>query len=270
MRAHPVLKRLGAVFAQLPGLHEITDALPNGSGADGGAPTSIAPLRAADWVVLFGPSMTKSAGLVAIARTGLPDATVDATFSALSHASTRGGSFDTGVPGVEAVRASPDRTERVLMRVQPGIVIVAPPDKASELARTEQRATFPMRVRPKEALRVIIKEPSKQLSANLPAGITELRLSVDAHDDGGADGWVEGECDTHEHAEEARTFFDNAISQNNTMFVRLATRGLLNTATTSVAGNTMKLHLPATRDQVDAIVALLEASYGVQPPPQHP
>jgi hypothetical protein len=269
MRSHPVLKRLGAVFAKMPGIHDIVDAFPSAT-PDGGAPNTLDPFRAADWVVLFGPSTTKSAGLVAIARTGLPDATVDATFSALSHASTRGGSFDTSVPGVVAVRATPDRTERVMMRVQPGVVIVAPPDKAAELARTEQHATFPMRVRPKEALRVIIKEPSKQLSANFPAGVSELRVWIDAHDDGGADGFVEGECDSHEHAEEARAFFDNAISQNNTMFVRLATRGLLNTATTSVTGNTMKLHLPATRDQVDAIVALLEASYGVQQPPPQP
>lgn len=263
IRSHPVGARLGPVFAVTPGWRDVIGAIPAAS-----AP--VEPLRAADWVVVYGPSLVKGAGLVAIARTALSDPAVDSTLTAVSRSGTRGGTFDTGVPGVFAVRANPDRTERVLMRVQPGIVIMAPPDKAAELARMEQHATFPMRARPGEAIRIVIKEPSQKLggsAGSFPTNMSELRVWVDAHDDGSADGYLEGDCDTHEHAEDARTFFDGVITQNGNMLMRVATHGLFATATTSTSGSTVKMHVPATRDQVEALVALLEASLGVQAHP---
>jgi hypothetical protein len=249
------------MFTAMPGWREIIGAMPNDAPPDGGVAAPAAPLGAADWVVLHGPSLTKAERLIAIARSSLPDATIDATLAASAKGSVHGGTFDTGVPGVVAVRADAGGAEHVLMRVQRGVVIMAPLDRAAQIARDEQRAAFPARIRPGEGLRVIVKDPSKHLLPNtgrLPSYMSELRMWADLHDDGSADVWTQGDCDTPQHAEEARVILADGIArQNGSMLVRIATHGLLNNVMSETAGNTVKLHVAASRDQVEALVGLV-------------
>jgi hypothetical protein len=78
----------------------------------------------------------------------------------------------------------------------------------------------------------------------------------------------EGDCGTSEAASSvADTLRDIIKQQNASMLVRIASHGLLNGAEIEPAGTQVKMHLPASRDQLEAILGIVAAQFGVNLPP---
>jgi hypothetical protein len=263
IRTHPVGSRLGPLLQGIPQWADFIH----------GAETKFDPLQAADWILIFGPSLIHTDRDAVFVRYNLPDKAIDDAVDTVSRLSaSRGGAFDAGVPGIHAAKTFADNGERVMMRVQPGLLLVVPPDKAAEFAKVYKRTGVSPRVRPGEALRLTVKDPWRQISIpnlKFPNTLSELRFWIIPHnDDGSADVYGEGDCGTPEHAVEVADALREMIKRlNASMLVKIATHGLLNGAEIDPAGDKVKMHLGANRDQLEALLGLVAAQFGVNIPP---
>lgn len=262
IRQHPVGSRIGPIFQGIPQWAEFMH----------GAETNFDPMVAADWILIFGPSLIHTDRDAVFVRYNLPDKVVAGMVDKVSNLSAaRGGAFDAGVPGVHAARTFADNGERVMMQPQAGLLLVVPPDKAPEFAKVYKRTGLSPRLRPGEAMRLTVKDPWRQISIpglKFPNTLSELRFWIMPHnDDGSADVYGEGDCGTPEHAVEvADSMREMVRRQNASMLVKIATHGLLNGAEVEPSGDKVKLHLAANRDQLEALLGLIGASFGVNIP----
>lgn len=263
IRQHPVGARIGPIFAGIPQWAEFMH----------GAETKFEPLQVSDWILIFGPSLIHTDRDAVFVRYNIPDKIADGMIDKVSSLSAaRGGAFDAGVPGVHAAKTWADNGDRVMMRVQPGLLLVVPPDKAPEFAKVYKRTGVSPRVRPGEAMRLTVRDPWRQISIpglKFPNTLSELRFWIVPHnDDGSADVYGEGDCGTPEHAAEVADALREIVRrQNASMLVKIATHGLLNGAEIEPEGNQVKIHLPANREQLEALLGLVGAQLGVNIPP---
>ena len=101
----------------------------------------------------------------------------------------------------------------------------------------------------------------------IPASISEMRLWIAPRaGDGGADVYAEGDCPDEASAEQAAETLKGELSRRNSLAVRIVTAGLLNTARVTHEGSVVKLHAPATREQIDAILGLAAQQVGAALP----
>ena len=263
IREHPVGARIGPIFQAIPQWAEFMH----------GTATNFDPLHAADWILIFGPSLIHTDRDAVFVRYNIPDKVVDGMIDKVSTLSAgRGGSFDAGVPTVHAAKTWADNGDRVMMRVRPSLLLVVPPDKGVEFARVYSRTNLAPRLRPGEAMRLTVKDPWRQISIpnlKFPNTLSELRFWIVPHnDDGSADVYGEGDCGTPEAAVEVADALREMIRRTNaSMLVKIATHGLLNGAEIEPAGDKVKMHLGASRDQLEALLGLIGAQFGVNIPP---
>ncbi len=265
IRTHPVGSRIGPIFQGIPQWAEFMH----------GAETKFDPLQAADWILIFGPSLIHTDRDAVFVRYNMPDKVADGMIDKVSGLSAgRGGAFDAGVSGVHAAKTWADNGDRVMMRVQPGLLLVVPPDKAFEFAKVYKRTGLSPRLRPGEAMRLTVKDPWRQISIpnlKFPNSLSELRFWIIPHDDdGSADVYGEGDCGTPEHAGEVADALREMVKRTNaSMLVKIATHGLLNGVEIDPVGDKVKIHLGANRDQLETLLGLIGAQFGVNiaPPP---
>jgi hypothetical protein len=113
IRAHP----LGAQVGRLLGsVNQWTDFF---------GPAAIDPIRDVDRILIVGPELRDSSGVVAVLKLNLPRARIHAALDAIVKADPeRGEWIDAGIP---AARAHADRAPRVFVMPAPGVVVVTPP-----------------------------------------------------------------------------------------------------------------------------------------------
>ena len=78
---------------------------------------------------------------------------------------------------------------------------------------------------------------------------------------------AEGDCTDEAGATDSADALNNLIKQQNSVVVRLATRGLLNNANVVAEGKQIKLHVQATQEQLEAVLNAVAASLGATVPP---
>jgi hypothetical protein len=83
-----------------------------------------------------------------------------------------------------------------------------------------------------------------------------MKATVSALPTGDADASAEGDCVTPEGAARAASMLRETIARNNNPIVQMMTHGLLDAIAVDVQGSTLKLHLHARRDQLEAVVGL--------------
>jgi hypothetical protein len=262
IKEHPVGSRIEPIIEAIPQWQSFMQ------GADG----KVDLLRDTDWILIFGPSFIHTDRDAIFVHYHVSDAVVDATMDRVARANTRGGAFDAGVPGVHAGRIFADNGDRAMMRVQRGLLLVVPPDKATEFAKVYRRASLSPRLRPGEAVRFTIKDPWRQIaipSLKVPNALSELRIWVTPHnEDGTADIYWEGDCGTAEAAADvSKVTRDILANYNASVIVRIATRGLLTNADVQPVGTQMKGHIFANREQLEALLNAAAAYFGVQVAP---
>lgn len=201
VRAHPIGKKLGPLFSAIPQWRDFLR----------GAETNIDPIRDTSWIHIYGPSFIHTGDDAVQVRYTASDATVDRAIELMSARVADGGAFDVGVPGVRAFLGHADNAERVILRVRSHELVIVPPKNAAEFARVLSEAAkqgkniVPARA-PGQALLFVIKDPSKQHAVKglaIPDTLKELRIRVMPNNqDGSADVFGEGLCDTPEAAQD--------------------------------------------------------------------
>lgn len=260
IREHPIGPRLGPLLWGIPQWNDFMK----------GSQTLVDPIRDTDWILIYGPSLIHTERDAVIVRYSASDAVVDKAVEAISKRYDKGGPFDAGVPGVKASLGHADNGQRVFLRAQPHVLVVVPPDKAHEFARVLSKAPVKPRVRPGEAVRLTVKDPWRQISIpalKIPNALKELRLWVVPRADGGADVHVEGDCTDPAAAVEVADALTDLLKRQNAVGVRIVTRGLLNGAKFDADGDKVKMTLPASAEQLEALLQLTAGALGVAVPP---
>ena len=257
IRKHPVGVRSGPLFTAVP---QWNDFLKGNQG-------SFDPVRDADWMLIYGPSLIHTDRDAVIIRYSVDDAVVDHAMDVASQNYDKGGPLDAGVRGVKATLGHADGAPRAFLRGQPHVLAVVPPDKANEFAKVLKGKTIAPKVRPGEAMRLIVREPYRQVAIRglkFPQELKELRIWVNPHADGSADIFAEGDCTTPESAVAAAGTLGTLITQSNSAIVQMMTGGVLNGVKVENDGTLIHAHILASRAQVERIMGVAATIMGVE------
>lgn len=253
IRKNPTGAKMGPLLSAIPQWDEFF----TGTGID--------PVSDTDWVFIFGPALKHTERDVILIHYSAPDKKVDHAIDIIAKKYDRGGVFDAGVPGVHATLGHADFAKRVFLRAQPQVLAVVPPDFAHTAALALKQARIAPRIRPGEALRLTVQNPSHPMPF-LPKSITEMRLWIVPTSDNGAMVYAEGDTPDAASAEAASKQVHDLVRRNNTFGVKLATHGVLNRVSVQADGKVIRLRAPVTREQLDAILGLVAGQLGVPMP----
>jgi hypothetical protein len=253
VRRHPVGASLGSLLRGIPQWDDFMSG------------TSIDPVRDTDWFMVSGPSLVNTERDVVLIHYSAPDAAIDRAMAIVARKYARGGAFDTGIPGVRAVRAHADRAERIILRPQTHVLAVVPPDDAIKVARQLSGARVRPPIAPSEAFYMRLVKPQRPLP-ELPASITELRLRVVPRADDGADVYVDGDTSDAAEAASAAAAVARIVRRHNDVITSIVTHGLLDRVEVTSEGALVKLHLTATLDQIQTVASVVGAFLGVPAP----
>jgi hypothetical protein len=249
IRKNPAAGQLGEILRSIPEWYDFMQ------GTEG----LIDPVADTDWILISGPSLRDSSADAVTLHYSTSDATVDRAVQIVSRRSPNGGPYDAHVPGVRAWLAHADRADRVILRPRPHVLVIVPPKRATAVAKQLVRAkAMPKNVMPGTATFIRVIDPHHALPAVIPEGTIELRLYVRAHDDGGADVDVEVDCKDEITASRGAEAVARVIRQNNTFAVSLGTGGLLNRAEVGAEGRQFRVHVAATREQIQTTLASVQ------------
>ncbi len=255
IRKNPIGARMGPLLSAIPQWDDFISG------------TNVDAVRDTDWVLISGPSLLHTERDMIWVHYSASDKLVDHAIDIVAHKYDRGGPFDAGVPGVKASLGHADRAPRVFLRPQSHLLVVVPPDFAHTAAVALVKAHISPHIRPGEALRLTLKNPSHPMPF-LPTSLSELRLwIVPRASDGGADVFAEADAPTADEASKASDQVKRLLRDQNSIGVRIVTQGLLNNVEIGPDGSVVKLHLSASREQLEAVLGLVAAQLGVTMPP---
>jgi hypothetical protein len=261
IRTNPVGARMGPLLYGIPQWADFMK----------GSQATVDPIKDTDWILIYGPSLIHTDRDAVIVHYSIGDDVVDNAVESIAKRYDKGGAFDAGVPGVKASLGHADNAERVFLRGQPHVLTIVPKDKANDFARLMKRSSIQPRVRPGEALRLVVKDPWKQISIpglKFSQSLKEIRLwIIPRAADGGADVYVEGDCTDEAAAVDAADALSDLIKRQNSIVVRAATRGLLNNAKVEANGTHITSHLSVSQEQLEALLQGVGAMLGatIQP-----
>jgi hypothetical protein len=215
--------------------------------------------------MISGPSLVHTERDVILIHYSAPDATIDKAIEVVSKKYDRGGRFDAGVPGVRATLAHADRAERVLLRPQPGVLAVVPPNAAEKSARllVSGKVALPAS-HAAEAVFVRVDNPHHPMP-EIPETITQLRLRVVPRPDQGADVFLEGDTKDPASASQAADDVRSIFKRHNDWITSSVTHGLLDHVEVTTEGTVVHAHLSASREQIETLVSLVGDLLGVHP-----
>jgi hypothetical protein len=257
VRTNPVGARVGPLLLAIP---QWADFL-------GG--TDVDPVKDLDWIWIFGPSLIHTEKDAAVLRYSMTDDRAAKNIALLSRRDVGGGKFETGVAGVRAWRGRADNAWRVFLLPRPHLAAMVPPDFAKVAAKAFSRTELRTPTGPNEAVRVMVKNPSHPMPF-LPTSLTELRFWASPRDGGGADAYVEADAPDAPAAALAARQIRQLIVQQNSIGVRLVTRGLLSDFEVSSEGSVVKGHVPVSQEQLEAVYDLVAAFLGAPSSPGGP
>jgi hypothetical protein len=155
-----------------------------------------------------------------------------------------------------------DRAERVILTPGPSVLAVVPPSVANKVARQLIHSRVPTHVRPGEAMYLRLINPNRPFP-EIPAAITEARVRIVPRADEGADVFIEGDTKDATSAQQAADELSRVVRRHNDMLTSLLTHGLLDDVEVKAEGSVAKVHLTASRDQIETVVALIGGLLGV-------
>ena len=152
------------------------------------------------------------------------------------------------------------------MLPRPHVAAMVPPDFAKVAAKAFSRADLHPPTGPNEAVRVMVKNPSHPMPF-LPTSLTELRFWAVPREGGGADAFIEADAPDPSAAALAAKQIRQLVAQQNSIGVRLVTRGLLNDFEVTSEGALVRGRLPVSQEQLEAMYDLVAAFLGVPAAP---
>jgi hypothetical protein len=189
IRAHPLGVRVGRLLGTV---HQWKDFF---------GPAAIDPIRDVDRILIVGPELRNSAGVVAVLKLNLPPARIRAALDAIVKGDPQGEWLDAGIP---AARAHADRAPRVFVLPAPGVVVVTPPSAEQSALSLGKRTGIRPAQGDEVALAYVIK-PANLTRRNpiiqIPSSLRWLRARLTPDDKGGGTIDVEAEDESPEQAE---------------------------------------------------------------------
>ncbi len=246
LRGHPVGVHVGFLFGMWQGWRATLHAIARDPVAD------------FDWIDIVGPSDPARERMLARVAEGAPDAAVDGRLVALQARSAEPAAshVDGRVP---AAAAQLDGVLRVVFRPAPRFVaataVANGPALSHRLARTRVQ---PPDSAPLDAVRLDVPHPHDAVRM-LPASIRRMRARVFALANGDAEGSGEGDCDSADEAARTAAALRETIARQNSPLVRMLTHGLLDGIAVTSDGPLVKIHVHATRDQLETVLSVVAA-----------
>jgi hypothetical protein len=164
---------------------------------------------------------------------------------------------------VKATLIHADRAERVILRPQPRLLAVVPPNVAQKNARALVGARLADHIHPGEAVFLRLVNPHHPMP-EIPESIIEMQLRVVPRPDDGADVYIEGTTSDAASAAQAAVVVARVIRRHNDTLTSLLTHGLLDHVDVGAQDTKVNVHLTATRDQIETLVRLVGDFLGVQ------
>jgi hypothetical protein len=144
------------------------------------------------------------------------------------------------------------------------VLAVVPPSAAEKQARVLLTARVPAHIRPGEAAYIRLEQPHKPMP-EIPETITVMRLRVVPRSDDGADVFIDGDTADPEAAAHAADAVRAIVRRHNDGLTSLLTHGLLDHVDVTPEGSQVRVHLTASRDQIETLVTLVGDFLGVRP-----
>ncbi len=189
------------------------------------------PVAELEWIDVVGPRDTDKERLST--RTAVEDAVVDTRLA-------QGG----------------DGTLRVVIRSQPHLVTASPPASAPGLlAQLRNARVLDPTAEADEGLRADVPDPHA-LSHYVPQEARRALVHVYARPGGAAEARAELTCDDPAAAQRAAASLRSTVDGLNGLVVRLLTHDLLSGVSIDVSGPIVRLRLPASREQLEALATL--------------
>ena len=189
------------------------------------------PVAELDWIDVVGPRDADKERLST--RTAVEDAVVDTRLA-------QGG----------------DGTLRVVARSQPHLVTATPPASAPALqAQLRNARVLDPPAEPDEGLRADLPDPHA-LSHYVPQEARRARVHVYSRPGGAAEVRAELTCDDAAAAKRAADSLRSTVDGLNGIVVRMLTRDLLGGLSIDVSGPIVRLRLPASQEQLEALATL--------------
>jgi hypothetical protein len=189
------------------------------------------PVAELDWIDVVGPRDSDKERLST--RTAVEDAVVDTRLA-------QGG----------------DGTLRVVVRSQPHLVTASPPATAPALQAQLRRArVLDPPAEQDEGLRADVPDPHA-LSHYVPQEARRALIHVYSRPGGGAEARAELTCDDAAAAQRAAASLHSTVDGLNGFVVKMLTHDLLGGLSIDVSGPMVKLRLPASQEQLEALATL--------------
>ncbi len=254
VRGNPIGARLGPLLRAIPQWEEFMSG------------TDVDPLADTDWIRIYGPSLIRTEKDAVIVHYNMTDARAARDIAIVAKHDASGGAFDAGVPGVRSWRGHADKAWRIFLLPRPHVAMMVPPEKAHETARVFSRIEPRLNMDPAQAVWLMVKNPNHPMPF-FPPSLRELRLWAVPRTDGGADGYAEADAPDEAAAADAARELRQVKARMNSFAVKLLTHGLLDDLEVTADGTKVKLHLVASREQLEALYDLIAAELGVSEPP---
>jgi hypothetical protein len=214
----------------------------------------------------MGPSLINTERDAVFVHYNADDAIVDHAIDTISKTYAKGGAMNVGVKGVKAWKGFADGAERAFLRPRPHLAVIVPATHATQFATVLSANPVNPHFRPGEAMSLRALRPGGSISI-IPQSITEARMwIIPRNSDGGADVYGEGDCPDEASAADAAAKLKAEISRRNSIGVRIVSGGLFNGIEVTSEGSTVKLHMPATKDQIEAVLGLAAQQVGATLP----
>lgn len=254
IRAQPAGANLGPIFGAIPQWKQFM------------AGSTIDPLRDTDWVYVVGPSLAHTEKDAVYVHYSIDDAVVEHYIDLTSKTYAKGGTLNVGVKGVKAWKGFADGAERAFIRPRPHLALIVPSPNAHDFAAFSASTEMKPPIGAGEAARLRAIWPGRSINI-VPQTISEMRLWVVPNaSTGGADLYAEGDCPDATQAATDAASLKQTFSQMNSFAVRMLTSGALNNLEVTSDGSLVKAHVPLTREQIDAFIALGAQRLGVTLP----
>lgn len=242
MRASPSAAKIGRSLSLLPAI------------IDAKRRTGIDPFEDADWMLAYGPSIGAFIVNATVVRHHRKDEEVTQAIEQ--------GSFEKSDHAEGGLASDLFGADTVLLRPRARTLAFVPQDRAKDFTAVLSKLDDPG-LRSAEIARFALLEPAKVLASIVPAEVTSAEGSVRPGQGGGLDASAEGACATAEACKEAAKAIEATVTRQNSMIVRMMTRGLFNSLKVRAEGAKVKATLHADPEQIDALVQLVRAYLGL-------